>query len=110
MRRFGLAVLTALALGAGLPAAPAQAHEGQRPLGIENCTATACHFDVPPGTYDVHVLLGGATASSTAVSGETRRSLLPETPAAAGERVARSFTVDVRTHRRGSRRARTELP
>ncbi|MGW2521748.1 rhamnogalacturonan acetylesterase [Streptomyces sp. NPDC001617] len=97
MRRFNLAVLAALTLSAGLIAAPAQAHEGPRPLGIENCTATACHFDVPPGTYDVKVLLGGETDSSTAISGETRRSLLPETPAAAGRRVARSFTVNVRT-------------
>ncbi|MHC3469750.1 rhamnogalacturonan acetylesterase [Streptomyces sp. 7R007] len=97
MRRFNLAVLAALTLGATLTAVPAQAHEGSRPLGIGNCTATACHFDVPPGTYDVRVLLGGETASSTSVSGETRRSLLPETSVAAGERTARSFTVDVRT-------------
>ncbi|MFJ2904016.1 rhamnogalacturonan acetylesterase [Streptomyces sp. NPDC087212] len=97
MRRLQLAVLAALTLGAGLTATPAQAHPGQRALGIENCAADACHFDVPPGTYDVRVLLGGSAASSTAVSGETRRSLLPETAAPAGERVARSFTVNVRT-------------
>ncbi|MCX5424569.1 rhamnogalacturonan acetylesterase [Streptomyces sp. NBC_00078] len=97
MRRFKLAVPAVLALGAALTAVPAQAHEGQRPPGLENCTATACHFDVSPGTYDVRVLLGGEAASSTALSGETRRSLLPETPAAAGARVARGFTVNVRT-------------
>ncbi|KOG32695.1 rhamnogalacturonan acetylesterase [Streptomyces resistomycificus] len=97
MRRFNLAVLAALTLSAGAIAAPAQAHGGHRPLGIENCTATTCHFDVAPGTYDVRVLLGGDAQSSTSVSGETRRSLLPETPVAAGERVARSFTVNVRT-------------
>ena len=97
MRRFNLAVLAALTLGAGLTATPAQAHGGHRPLGPENCTATACHFDVAPGTYDVQVLLGGATASSTSVTGETRRALLPETAVPAGERVARSFTVNVRT-------------
>ena len=96
-RRFNPALLAALTLSAGLTAAPAQAHEGHRPPGIENCTAGACHFDVPPGTYDVKVLLGGEAASSTSISGETRRSLLPETPAAAGERVARSFSVNVRT-------------
>ncbi|MGY6021192.1 GDSL-type esterase/lipase family protein [Streptomyces spinosirectus] len=77
--------------------APDRAHEQPEPLGIANCTAAARHFDVPPGTYDVRVLLGGAAASSTAVSGETRRSLLPETPVAAGEHVARGFTVNVRT-------------
>ncbi|MFI6931047.1 rhamnogalacturonan acetylesterase [Streptomyces sp. NPDC050287] len=97
MRRFNLAVLAALTLSAGAIAVPAQAHAGQRPLGIENCTATACHFDVPPGTYDVQVLLGGDTGSSTSVSGETRRALLPETSVPAGERAARAFTVNVRT-------------
>ncbi len=97
MRRFNLTVLAALTLSAGAIAVPAHAHAGQRPLGIENCTATACHFDVPPGTYDVRVLLGGETGSSTSVSGETRRALLPETSVPAGERAARSFTVNVRT-------------
>lgn len=96
MRRFNLAVLAAVALASGLTAVPAQAHTG-RPPGLENCTAGACHFDVPPGTYDVKLLLGGDAASSTSVSGETRRALLPETAVAAGERAARSFTVNVRT-------------
>ncbi|MER6242566.1 rhamnogalacturonan acetylesterase [Streptomyces griseorubiginosus] len=101
MRRFNLAVLAALTLSAGLTAVPAQAHQAQahpgRALGIDNCAGNACHFDVPPGTYDVKVLLGGDAESSTSVSGETRRSLLPETAVAAGERTARSFTVNVRT-------------
>ncbi|MGN9757897.1 rhamnogalacturonan acetylesterase [Streptomyces sp. SD31] len=100
MRRFNRAVLAAVTLSTGLSvlsAVPAQAYGAQRPLGIENCTAGACHFEVPPGTYDVRVLLGGEAASSTSVTGETRRSLLPETAAPAGERVARSFTVNVRT-------------
>jgi lysophospholipase L1-like esterase len=97
MRRFNLAVLAAVTLSTGLAAVPAQAYGAQRPLGIENCTATTCHFDVPPGTYDVKVLLGGEAASSTSVAGETRRALLPETAAPAGERVSRSFTVNVRT-------------
>lgn len=94
------AVTTAVALGIGLSAVPAQAqrHEGRPPApGIENCTATACHFDLPPGTYDVRVTLGGDRASSTAIGGETRRALLPETAAPAGERTVRSFTVNVRT-------------
>ncbi|MCL3992320.1 rhamnogalacturonan acetylesterase [Streptomyces lavenduligriseus] len=99
MRRFTAlrgATLTALALGTVLTAAPARAHTG-RPPGIEHCTATACHFDVPPGTYDVTLRLGAATASATRVTGETRRTLLPETAVPAGEHVTRSFTVDVRT-------------
>ncbi|MGW7526725.1 rhamnogalacturonan acetylesterase [Streptomyces sp. NPDC054783] len=94
--RVGTAVLLAVVLGAPLTAAPAQAH-GARPLGSGNCTATACHFDVPPGTYDVTVRLGGDTASSTGITGETRRALLPETAVPAGARLTRSLTVDVRT-------------
>ena len=97
MRRFNVAVLTALTLSTALSAAPAQAHPRTARLGLDNCTATACHFDVPPGTYDVKVLLGGDTPSATSVTGETRRSLLPETAVPAGERAVRSFTVDVRT-------------
>ncbi|MEV1065095.1 rhamnogalacturonan acetylesterase [Streptomyces sp. NPDC050263] len=99
MRRFNIAVLAALTLTVGPTAVPgtAHAHGGRVPLGSDNCTVTACHFDVPAGTYDVKVILGGDTASSTAVSGETRRALLPETVVPAGERVIRSFTVDVRS-------------
>ncbi|MEV6507923.1 rhamnogalacturonan acetylesterase [Streptomyces sp. NPDC051642] len=97
MRRFNIALLAALTLSTALSTAPAQAHDRTPPLGLANCTATACHFDVPPGTYDVTVRLGGESAASTAISGETRRSLLPETDTAAGRTVTRSFTVDVRT-------------
>ena len=97
MRRFNIALLAALTLSTALSTAPAQAHDRTPPLGLANCTATACHFDVPPGTYDVTVRLGGESATSTAITGETRRSLLPETPTAAGRTVTRSFTVNVRT-------------
>ncbi|MEU0116500.1 rhamnogalacturonan acetylesterase [Streptomyces bobili] len=99
MRRFTPAVLAALTLTTALTAVPAaQADDGGSPvLGIAACTGTACHFDVPPGTYDVKVLLGGEAASSTAIAGETRRSLLPATVVPAGERIARTFTVNVRT-------------
>ncbi|MFJ4784931.1 rhamnogalacturonan acetylesterase [Streptomyces sp. NPDC088794] len=97
MRRFNIALLAAVTLSTALSTAPAQAHDRTPPLGIANCTATACHFDVPPGTYDVTVRLGGEAAASTAVTGETRRSLLPETATAAGRTVTRGFTVNVRT-------------
>jgi lysophospholipase L1-like esterase len=97
MRRFNIALLAALTLTTALSAAPARAHDRTPPLGIANCTATACHFDVQPGTYDVTVRLGGESAASTSVTGETRRSLLPETATAAGQTVTRSFTVNVRT-------------
>ncbi|MFC7816027.1 rhamnogalacturonan acetylesterase [Streptomyces sp. NPDC057367] len=100
MRRVAAAALVAAALAAGaltaVPAHAAAAAQGHS-LGTAGCTATACHFDVPPGTYDVQVLLGGEDAARTSVSGETRRSLLPETATEAGERAVRSFTVDVRT-------------
>ncbi|MEU8892288.1 rhamnogalacturonan acetylesterase [Streptomyces sp. NPDC048442] len=71
--------------------------------GLSNCTGTApapvvCHFDVAPGAYDVSVTLGGsAVESRTSVLAETRRAVLPETVAAPGARVRRTFTVDVRT-------------
>ncbi|GGN32601.1 rhamnogalacturonan acetylesterase [Streptomyces fuscichromogenes] len=101
MRRFNgvrAAALAAVVLGTCLTAVPAaQAHDRQPPPGIGNCTATACHFDLPPGDYDVTVRLGGATASSTSITGETRRSLLPETAVAEGRHVTRGFTVNVRT-------------
>ncbi|MCZ9336266.1 carbohydrate esterase, partial [Streptomyces sp. TRM76130] len=88
----------AAVLGSGaVTAAPAQARQTRASWGAENCAAGTCHFDVAPGTYDVQVRLGGDAASRTAISGETRRALLPETAVAAGQRVTRSFTVDVRT-------------
>ncbi|MCX5561638.1 rhamnogalacturonan acetylesterase [Streptomyces sp. NBC_00038] len=98
MRRFNIAVLAAVTAATALSAVtPAQAREGGPALGLDNCTASACHFDVGPGTYDVRVVLGGEAAASTSVSGETRRSLLPETATEAGRPVSRSFTVNVRT-------------
>ncbi|WP_320778988.1 rhamnogalacturonan acetylesterase [Streptomyces sp. CRN 30] len=97
MGRRGIASAATLAC-AVLTGIAGPAHAGERPpTGVENCVAGTCHFDVPPGTYDVRVVLGGDAASRTAISGETRRSLLPETAAGAGKRVVRSFTVDVRT-------------
>ncbi|MGW5137383.1 rhamnogalacturonan acetylesterase [Streptomyces sp. NPDC004135] len=98
MRRISIAVVAAVTLGTALPAAPATAAgTAGASAGLARCAAGVCHFDVPPGTYDVRVELGGADASSTSVTGETRRSLLPETPVPAGERVVRAFTVNVRT-------------
>ncbi|MFF7484669.1 rhamnogalacturonan acetylesterase [Streptomyces luteogriseus] len=97
MRRFSIAVVAAVTLGAALSSVPAHAGAESGGRGLAHCTAGTCHFDVPPGTYDVRVTVGGNAASSTSVSGETRRSLLPETAAPAGKRVTRSFTVNVRT-------------
>ncbi len=50
-----LAAAAVLAAATALTATPTQARGGPRALGLENCTATACHFDVAPGTYDVRV-------------------------------------------------------
>lgn len=87
-----VAALTAATVGA----ASADSSRGQ---GLDHCTTTApfvCHFDVSPGTYHVHVTLGGDTAGSTSVTAETRRTVLAETATSTGERVHRSFTLDVR--------------
>ncbi|MGW0190675.1 rhamnogalacturonan acetylesterase [Streptomyces sp. NPDC003362] len=95
----GLALLTALTALTAVTAQPASAHGLQGQSLASHCTGTApvvCHFDVPPGTYDVSALLGGDTAGSTSVSAEQRRAVLAEIATAAGERALRSFTVDVR--------------
>ncbi|MFD3374763.1 MULTISPECIES: rhamnogalacturonan acetylesterase [unclassified Streptomyces] len=107
MRRTTITLLATLTIATALSVIPAQAHgrgtgmgTGMGTgtgLGMENCTATACHFDVTPGTYDVRVRLGGDTAASTGIIGESRRTLLAETLTGAGEPVTRTFTVNVRT-------------
>ncbi|MFS8197455.1 rhamnogalacturonan acetylesterase [Streptomyces sp. CWNU-52B] len=115
MRRTTITLLAALTAASALSVTPVQAqarvetppHDrgpglglGLEPglgLGLNHCVANACHFDVPPGTYDVRVRLGGEAAASTGISGETRRTLLAETPTAAGRPVTRAFTVNVRT-------------
>ncbi|MFD5914160.1 rhamnogalacturonan acetylesterase [Streptomyces massasporeus] len=97
MRRFSIAVVAAATLGTALSSVPAHADARSGGRGLAHCAAGTCHFDVPPGTYDVRVTLGGKVASSTSVTAETRRSLLPETAAPAGKRITRSFTVNVRT-------------
>ncbi|MET9513628.1 rhamnogalacturonan acetylesterase [Streptomyces sp. NPDC002994] len=85
-----LATATITALAAA-PGAHAHAH-----AATPECTPVMCHVDVPPGTYNVTLTLGGAQAGSTSVTAETRRSLLTETPTAPGQRMRRTFTVDVR--------------
>ncbi|MCT2591556.1 rhamnogalacturonan acetylesterase [Streptomyces sp. N2-109] len=78
---------------------PAQADSGNRPGLPEECRGSApvvCHFDVPPGDYQVKALIGGKTAGSTGISAEMYRGMLAETPTEAGQRLRRSFTVNVR--------------
>ncbi|APE25303.1 MULTISPECIES: rhamnogalacturonan acetylesterase [Streptomyces] len=103
MRKRATLAVAATLLGAlaAAPTAHASPVDGPYGQGLDHCTATdtgalTCHFDVAPGTYDVSVTLGGEERGSTAVAGETRRALLAETVTGAGQRVARSFTVDVR--------------
>ncbi|MFG3340265.1 RICIN domain-containing protein [Glycomyces sp. NPDC048151] len=72
---------------------------GGEPGGLDGCTGTSpisCRYDVPPGTYDVTVVLGGATAGSTVVTAEARRTMLGTTVTAAGQQVTKTFTVNVR--------------
>lgn len=73
---------------------------GGEPSDLEGCTGTApitCHFDLAPGHYDVTAVLGGATAGSTTVTAEARRTMLGTTATAAGEQVTKRFSVNVRT-------------
>jgi lysophospholipase L1-like esterase len=68
--------------------------------GSGSCPGEApivCQIDVPPGNYDVSVLLGDAdVAASTAVRAEARRMMLAETPTAPGRLTWRAFSVNVR--------------
>ncbi|MFI2614827.1 carbohydrate esterase [Streptomyces sp. NPDC018584] len=105
MQRYGSVLVALAAALSGLVAAePAHADRGHghgEALATRNehCTGSApvvCHLDLAPGTYDVSVLLGGATAGRTTVTAETRRTMLAPTPTGAGQTVRRAFTVDVR--------------
>lgn len=100
-RRTGIALLAALTAVAGLSTVSAQADTPGYGTGraLDHCTGTdpvVCHFDLAPGTYDVSAKLGGATAGSTDITAESRRTMLAETATRAGKTVNRSFTVNVR--------------
>ncbi|MEV7422648.1 rhamnogalacturonan acetylesterase [Streptomyces sp. NPDC091212] len=97
--RAAVTLLAALTAVTGLLAVPAAARTPARPSVPAECAGTApvvCHFDVPPGTYEVTALLGGAREGSTGVQAEARRTMLAETATRAGQVVRRGFTVDVR--------------
>lgn len=54
--------------------------------------------DLPPGNYDVNVLLGDPSApSSTTIKAETRRLMIEAVDVKAGAVETRSFTVNIRT-------------
>lgn len=92
----GSAVLgTAAASADGLPAAPRP-----DPAVLAACTGSSpmiCHLDLAPGQYDVTVELESRTGhASTLIEAEARRLMVDEVRTAPGERIRRTFTVDVR--------------
>ncbi|WP_406098463.1 rhamnogalacturonan acetylesterase [Streptomyces sp. NBC_01013] len=92
-----LAAVTAFAAPAHARAAPAGVtHGAPAPAGCTGTAPVVCHFDVGPGTYRVTARIGGAVEGRTTVTAETRRTMLGETPTAAGQQVIRTFTVNVR--------------
>ncbi|GLY03127.1 rhamnogalacturonan acetylesterase [Actinoplanes sp. NBRC 101535] len=103
MRRF-LALAGVLALAAVMSPLAAQAADhdgdGDGSVIVPECTGETpivCHADVPPGNYDVTVVLGDAGEPGlTAVRAEARRMMLGEVSTAPGRFVRRSFSVNVR--------------
>ncbi len=92
------------------PLAPATVYSASRGYGfraeLHAATGSACSSDrpflfdvaIPEGTYDVTVVLGDPSrAAETTVKAEARRLMLEQVPTRAGEFVARTFTVNVRT-------------
>lgn len=95
-RRTAPALLTAVAAVAALATPAVAGAAAPAPAGCTGSAPVVCHVDVAPGTYRVTARIGGATEGRTTVTAETRRTVLGETPTAAGRQVVRSFTVDVR--------------
>jgi lysophospholipase L1-like esterase len=84
-----------LALAAVLPA-PAQAAPPvvtEMPAECGGTASVVCHFDVPPGNYDVSVLVGGAGVT---VRAEARRMMLGAITTEDGRFARHSFSVNVR--------------
>lgn len=103
----GHAAPTRFAFGDGAPPAgftrvdSGAAYDAARGYGFEpGFDGQARYFsvDLPEGNYAVTVLLGDdGRDSSTTVKSELRRLMLENVPAAAGQTVARTFIVNVRT-------------
>jgi hypothetical protein len=79
----------AATLGATLPAPAASA--------ASPCSGTTCSFNVPPGTYELTVTLGGKSAANTGLDVEAHRAVLAPVSTAAGAFVRFAVTVNVRT-------------
>ena len=100
---------TSFAFGSGpAPAgatrvAPDTVYDAARGYGFEpGADGNARYFsvDLPEGNYAVTVALGDdAAPTSTTIKSELRRLMLENVPAAAGQRVLRTFVVNVRTPR-----------
>jgi hypothetical protein len=79
---------------AAAPAAPPAAGSCARPTG----GTLTCSFDVPPGAYEIRLVLGSRTAAAdTGVEVEAHRTVLAPVATRAGHTAVRSVTVDVRT-------------
>jgi lysophospholipase L1-like esterase len=93
-------LVTLLTAASGTVGGAAHATVEPDPRNRDRCTGTApitCHYDLPPGHYDVTVVLGDATRPGvTTVQAEARRVLLTPTATAPGELRRLSFTVNVR--------------
>ena len=88
---------TALLLGAGALAATLGTTTTTATTASNPCTTTECSFNVPPGTYEITVTLGGKTAAAdTGPDVEARRTVLAPVATTAGQTVGESVTVNVR--------------
>lgn len=98
----GLTTAAALAAGPAIAAGDPMMHPAPRtdPALVEQCVGESpvvCTYDVPPGHYDVTVMLGDRHGpASTEVHAEARRLMVGETATEAGELVRQTFTVNVR--------------
>ncbi len=99
----GLMPAQPAAAGASAPTEPAGLGPAPRPdpALLSQCTGSApitCTYDLPPGDYDVTVVLGNhREAGQTEVLAEARRLMVSAVATAADELVRRTFTVNVRT-------------
>jgi lysophospholipase L1-like esterase len=67
------------------------------PTGCAGTSPVTCHYDVPPGNYNVTVSIGStAAAGNTGMSVEARRLMLPAVDTAAGTIRTYSLKVNVR--------------
>jgi lysophospholipase L1-like esterase len=82
------------------PVAPGTSYDATRGYGFEPGAPQGSYFsvDLPEGNYRVTVTLGDdAQAGSTTIKSELRRLMLENVQTAPGQKVERSFIVNVRT-------------